>query len=176
MANKTAGRRRIMLAAGAGAVAVGAGVMFSRGCALQSYPRGPALPVSLTGLVEGQLRTIEWHGMPVWILCRSPTQVAALADHEQLLADPQSRDSRQPAACANRHRSLRPAIFVAIGLCTHQGCSPALRGESGFLCPCHASRFDLAGRVFKAGPALANLVIPAHRFENESRLVLGLDD
>lgn len=75
----------------------------------------------------------------------------------------------------NKHRSLRPEIFVGVGLCTHQGCTPALLGDNGFLCPCHASRYDLAGRVFKAGLATTNLVIPAYRFETDHRLLLGVD-
>ena len=134
------------------------------------------MPVDIGGLPEGVLRVVEWEGRPVWILRRTAAQVGALANNEGALADPHSLRSLQADACRNRHRSLRAEVFVAIGLCTHEGCTPALRGDSGFLCPCHASRFDLAGRVARAGPALTNLVIPAHRFESPDRLVVGLDD
>ena len=119
--------------------------------------------------------TLEWQGLPVWLLRRSAAEIEALAAFEAALTDPDSRDSVQPSACRNRHRSLRPEIFVAIGLCTHQGCTPALTRAGGFLCPCHSSRYDLAGRVFKAGPAPANLVIPAYRYEAGERLLLGVD-
>jgi ubiquinol-cytochrome c reductase iron-sulfur subunit len=117
--------------------------------------------------------TVEWQGKPVWVLRRSPAQLEALATRNELLADPESKESLQPAYTRNTHRSLRPETFVAIGLCTHQGCTPALNGDH-FLCPCHTSKYDLAGRVFKVGPALANLVIPAYRFEGE-KLILGED-
>jgi ubiquinol-cytochrome c reductase iron-sulfur subunit len=113
----------------------------------------------------------------VWILRRSADEIAALAGYESELSDPQSLESLQPESCRNPQRSLRPEIFVAVGQCTHQGCPPQLKsaagGRSEFLCPCHTSKFDLAGRVFRNGPAPANLVIPEHRFEGDSRLVIG---
>lgn len=171
----TVGRRRIMLVAGVGAVAGGAALLWQERSKLASYPQGSPLAVELDALPQGKLLTVEWRGLPVWVLRRSAAQIAALAAHESALADSESRQSLQPAFCRNRQRSLRPEIFVAVGLCTHQGCTPALLGDSGFLCPCHASRYDLAGRVFKAGPANANLVIPAHHFEAENRLLLGID-
>ena len=168
-------RRRIMLAAGASAVAGGAAMILRPDGVVIAHPHGSPLMVELSNLPEGKLRTVEWQGQPVWILRRSAAEIAALPSHESVLADPDSLQSLQPPACRNRHRSLRPDIFVAIGLCTHQGCSPALLGSDGFLCPCHTSKYDLAGRVFKVGPATANLVIPAYRFENGSRLILGVD-
>jgi ubiquinol-cytochrome c reductase iron-sulfur subunit len=99
--------------------------------------------------------------------------MATLERNEAELTDPHSEKSVQPPACRNSNRSIRPDVFVAIGLCTHQGCVPALQSGKGFVCPCHASRYDLAGRVFKSGPALANLVIPAYHFADENRLVVG---
>jgi ubiquinol-cytochrome c reductase iron-sulfur subunit len=168
-------RRRIMMVATASAVAAGAAMVLRPSGVVIPHPHGAPLAVELGDLPEGKLRTVEWQDKPVWVLRRSASAVAALALHEGLLADPQSRQSMQPPSCQNRHRSLRPDIFVAIGLCTHQGCAPGLRADSGFLCPCHASNFDLAGRVFKAGPATANLVIPAYRFEADNRLLIGVD-
>lgn len=168
-------RRRIMLAAGASAVVGGAAMVLRPDGVVIPHPHGSPLTVELSNLPEGKLRTVEWQGQPVWILRRSAADIAALPAHEEGLADPESLQSLQPHACRNRHRSLRPGIFVAIGLCTHQGCSPALLGSEGFLCPCHTSKYDLAGRVFKVGPATANLVIPAYRFDGEDRLILGVD-
>jgi ubiquinol-cytochrome c reductase iron-sulfur subunit len=168
-------RRRIMLAAGASAVAGGAAMVLRPSGVIIPHPHGTPLLVELDDLPAGKLRTVEWQGKPVWVLRRSEADIAALAGHEALLADPDSQWSLQPSACRNRQRALRPEIFVAIGLCTHQGCTPALLGEGGFLCPCHASKYDLAGRVFKVGPATANLVIPAYRFESENALLLGVD-
>jgi ubiquinol-cytochrome c reductase iron-sulfur subunit len=168
-------RRRIMLAAGASAVAGGAAMVIRPSGVIIPHPHGSPLSVELGNLPEGKLRTVEWQGKPVWVLRRSAADVAALAAHEDALADPDSNQSLQPPACRNRHRSLRPEFLVAIGLCTHQGCTPALLGSAGFLCPCHASKYDLAGRVFKVGPATANLVIPAYRFEGGDVLLLGVD-
>ena len=168
-------RRRIMLAASASAVAAGAVMVLRPSGVVIAHPHGSPLRVELGDLPEGKLRTVEWQSKPVWVLRRSAAAVAALAAHEQGLSDPQSLRSMQPPACRNQHRSLRPDIFVAIGLCTHQGCTPNLQGETGFLCPCHASSYDLAGRVFRTGPATANLVIPAYRFETDDRLLLGVD-
>jgi ubiquinol-cytochrome c reductase iron-sulfur subunit len=168
-------RRRLIIAAGVGAAVAGA-ALIQRGRQASSHPQGLATPIDIDGLAEGVLRIVEWAGLPVWVLRRTAAQVAALAGHEALLADPESKQSLQAPACRNWHRSLRADVFVAIGLCTHEGCTPALRGDTGFLCPCHASRFDLAGRVFKAGPAATNLVIPAYRFEGPNQLLVGLDD
>ena len=168
-------RRRIMLAAGASAVAGGAAVVLRPSGVIIPHPHGAPLAVEFGDLPAGKLRTVEWQGKPVWVLRRSAAEIAALAAHEAVLADPQSLQSLQPPACRNRHRALRPDILVAIGLCTHQGCTPALLGGEGFLCPCHTSKYDLAGRVFKVGPATANLVIPAYRFDSENRLILGVD-
>ena len=172
------GRRRLHLLAAFCALGTGVGV--TKYLADRSRPpAGNATPVDLGDLPKGRLRTVDWNGRTVWILRRSAAELAALADREGDLIDPDSAQSIQPVGCRNRHRSLRPEVFVAIGQCTHQGCLPQLsqgRGVHGeFLCPCHTSRFDLAGRVFRAGPALANLVIPEYRLESDAplRLVIG---
>jgi ubiquinol-cytochrome c reductase iron-sulfur subunit len=165
-------RRGLLLGAGFGAT-VAVLASWWRSKRAFDAPQGSPLAVDLQDLPSGKLLTLNWQDKPVWVLRRSPAEIAALADHETLLLDADSQHSVQPQACRNRHRSLRPDIFVAVGLCTHQGCTPQLRGADGFTCPCHASHYDLAGRVFKAGPAPANLVIPAHHFASENRLVLG---
>ncbi len=167
-------RRRMLLAAGVSAVAGGAVVLLQSGGGSGAYPHGSPLIVDLGDQPEGKLQTVEWRGLPVWVLRRSTTMVNALATRQDALTDADSLQSIQPLACRNQHRSVRPEIFVAVGLCTHQGCTPVLIADS-FLCPCHASKYDLAGRVFKSGPALANLTIPAYRFESENRLLLGVE-
>jgi len=166
-------RRGLLLGAGAGATVAGLAYWW-QAQDTAAVPHGSPLAVDLQDLAAGKLLTLNWQDKPVWVLRRSPMEVAALADHEALLLDADSQHSVQPPACRNRHRSLRPDIFVAVGLCTHLGCTPQLRGADGFTCPCHASHYDLAGRVFKVGPAPANLIIPAYHFASENRLVLGV--
>ena len=169
-------RRRLYLAGGI--CALGAGLGVARWVVMRPQPpAGHPLPVELGDLAPGRLMTVEWHGRTVWILRRSADEIAALAGYESELVDPASEHSLQPEACRNPHRSLRPEVFVAVGQCTHQGCPPVLRSGAGnrneFLCPCHTSKFDLAGRVFRMGPAPANLVIPDYRFEGDGRVVIG---
>ncbi len=137
------------------------------------YPQGDPLAVDLSSLPEGKLLTLNWQDKPVWVLRRSAADLATLSKKEAELTDAQSKESVQPAACRNPHRSIRPEFFVAMGLCTHQGCMPYLSEGKGFICPCHASQYDLAGRVFDDGPAPANLVIPAYRFASDRQLVIG---
>ena len=169
-------RRRLYLVGGL--CALGAGLGAARYVVTRPQPpAGHPLPVGFGDLAAGKLMTVEWHGRTVWILRRSADEIAALAGYESELTDPASLLSLQPEGCRNPHRSLRPGIFVAIGQCTHQGCPPVLRAGAGnrneFLCPCHTSKFDLAGRVFRNGPAPANLVIPEYRLEGDSRVVIG---
>lgn len=169
-------RRRLYLAGGL--CALGAGLGVARYVVTRPQPpAGHPLAVDFGDLVQGRLRSVDWNGRTVWLLRRSADEIAALAGYEAELTDPASAHSLQPEACRNAHRSLRPELFVAIGQCTHQGCPPALRSGAGnrseFLCPCHTSKFDLAGRVFRMGPAPANLVIPEYRLEGDSRVVIG---
>ncbi|MDB5858057.1 MAG: ubiquinol-cytochrome reductase [Ramlibacter sp.] len=140
--------------------------------------------VDVSLLNPGEMRTVAWRGQPVWIMRRTPAEVAALLQTNPGLADPLSRRSQQPAGCANATRSVRPDLFVCIGICTHLGCSPTLRlgdaaldaqlrAPDGYVCPCHGSVFDLAGRVVRNVPAPVNLVIPDHRFTGPDSLVIG---
>jgi ubiquinol-cytochrome c reductase iron-sulfur subunit len=174
--NSAPKRNRVRWIAGLGAV----GVMAAAGryyAGIRHPLAGEPLRVGLGDLMPGKLRTVEWMGRTVFLLRRTPEVIATLAQHEGVLADPNSVSSQQPEACRNRHRSLRPELFVAIGQCTHQGCVPALRSGSAnaldFLCPCHTSRYDVAGRVFRDGPALTNLVIPEYRFDGDDHVVIG---
>lgn len=169
-------RRRAWIAGSV--VALGAGLGVARWVVLRPQPpAGSPLPVDIGNLAPGRLLTVEWKGRAVWILRRSADELAALAGYESELVDPASLHSLQPESCRNPQRSQRPEVFVAVGQCTHQGCPPQLRSGAGnrseFLCPCHTSSFDLAGRVFRNGPAPANLVIPEYRFEGDSRIVIG---
>ncbi len=169
-------RRRLYLAGGL--CALGAGLGLARYVVTRPQPpAGKPLPVDFGNPAPGKLMTVDWNGRTVWLLRRGADEIAALAGYESELTDPGSQFSLQPEGCRNPHRSLRPELFVAIGQCTHQGCPPQLRsgagGRSEFLCPCHTSKFDLAGRVFRNGPAPANLVIPEYRLEGDSRVVIG---
>ena len=145
---------------------------------------GGPVEAELNGIEPGKLSTVEWRSKPVWILHRSESMLAGLQRHDALLADPASTRSQQPGACTNPERSLRPPWLVLIGICTHLGCVPSFRPETappdlgpdwpgGFYCPCHGSRFDLAGRVFRNVPAPINLEVPPYRYLSDSRLQIG---
>jgi ubiquinol-cytochrome c reductase iron-sulfur subunit len=148
---------------------------------------GGPVEVDLTEILPGALKTVEWRGMPVWVLRRTPEMIAALQGHDGQLVDPQSERKQQPAYAKNAARGIKPEIFVAIGICTHLGCvpntvaagtiNPALPADwpGGFFCPCHGSTYDSAGRVFKNKPAPANLEIPPYRYASDTRLVIGDD-
>ncbi len=142
------------------------------------------IEVDITKLEPGQMIRVEWRGQPIWVLKRTEQMLATLSELEPLLRDPDSDESIQPANCKNRHRSIKPEVFVAVGICTHLGCSPTYRPEvappdlgkrwlGGFFCPCHGSRFDLAGRVYKKVPAPTNLVVPPYRYATDTRIIVG---
>lgn len=182
-------RRELLLAATGVVGAAGlvtAGVPFIASLAPSEAARAAGGPVDadVGTLAPGELRTIEWRGQPVWLMRRTDEMVRALQAADGSLADPLSRRSNQPASCANATRSERPDLFVAVGICTHLGCSPRLtldnpalsaelHAPGGFFCPCHGSRFDLAGRVVKNVPAPTNLDIPDYRFTSATTLRIG---
>jgi ubiquinol-cytochrome c reductase iron-sulfur subunit len=183
-------RRRVLLRATSGlgvAYTLAAAYPFLASLAPSERARAAGAPVEadLNGLLDGQLRIVEWRSKPVWILRRTPAMLAALGGHDALLADPKSNVPQQPAYCKNPTRSIKPEWFVCLGICTHLGCSPTQRTEGGgelgadwpggFFCPCHGSKFDLAGRVFKSVPAPTNLEIPVHRYIDPMRIVIGDD-
>ena len=151
---------------------------------------GAAVEVDISALKPGEKVTVEWRGKPVWIIKRSPEQLAGLPGLDSQLADPKSErkpSELTPEYARNEHRSIKPEIMVAVGICTHLGCSPVDKLQSGpqpslpddwkggFLCPCHGSTFDLAGRVFKNKPAPDNLEVPPHMYMTDSRLLIGED-
>jgi ubiquinol-cytochrome c reductase iron-sulfur subunit len=185
-------RRRILLAATAGVGAIGiVGTLVpfvkSMGPSEAAKAAGAPVEADLSEVGEGKLLTVEWRGKPIWILHRTDEMLKSLAAAEPLLVDPNSTQPQQPPYARNRTRSINPRYFVAVGICTHLGCIPAYRPEpdtttelgpdwpGGFYCPCHGSRFDLAGRVFKNVPAPLNLEIPQHTYLSDTRLLIGDD-
>ena len=184
--------RRILLAATAGVGAVvGLGVATPFVTSFMPSERakaaGAPVEVDLSKIKAGEMITVEWQGKPVWILRRTPEMIAALSKNDAALADPASERAVQPEYVKGAARAIKDEFFVCLGVCTHLGCSPnpkfAVGGESGmgeawnggFLCPCHGSQFDLAGRVFKSMPAPTNLVIPPHAYLSDTRLLIGKD-
>lgn len=151
---------------------------------VKAMAAGAPVEVDLSKMESGQLLRVAWRGKPVWILNRTPAALERLKTMDNVLSDPQSNESIQPESSKNSYRSIKPEIFVAIGLCTHLGCSPTFRPEiaphdlgadwkGGFFCPCHGSRFDLAGRVYSGVPAPTNLEIPPHRYLSDTLLLIG---
>ena len=147
---------------------------------------GAPVEVDLSKMEPGQLIRVAWRGKPVWILNRTPEVLQTLGTLDSKLADPMSNESLQPLYAKNELRAIKPEIFVAVGLCTHLGCSPTFRPEiapsdlgsdwkGGFFCPCHGSWFDLAGRVFRGVPAPTNLEIPPYRYVNDNLIIVGED-
>ena len=183
--------RRLWLTAtsvvgGVGLVATAVPFVSSMTPSERARAMGAPVEVDVSGIASGEIKTVEWRGQPVIILRRSKSMLDALSRHDDLLADPGSRRSEQPAYATNTDRSIRPEISVMVGICTHLGCVPSIRptpgaadiGDSwpgGFYCPCHGSKFDLAGRVFKNVPAPTNLVVPPHHFASDDRLLVGVD-
>lgn len=149
--------------------------------------QGAAVEVDIGDLAPGSSKTVEWRGKPVWIVRRTPEMLAALSGHDEQLADPASDKDQQPAYARNPARAIQPEVFVAVGICTHLGCSPTAIAKGvanpslpsdwpgGFFCPCHGSTFDGAGRVYKNKPAPTNLEIPPHRFASATTLLIGED-
>ena len=151
---------------------------------------GASVEVDISAVKPGEKITVEWRGKPVWIIRRTPEQLAALSSVEAELADPKSErkpSELTPEYARNQARSIKPEVFVAVGICTHLGCSPSDKfapgaqpslpsdWPGGFLCPCHGSTFDLAGRVFKNQPAPDNLEIPPHMYLSDNKLIIGED-
>ena len=147
---------------------------------------GAPVEVDISKIAPGSMITAEWRGQPVWILNRTDAQTAELSKHNEALSDPMCEvTSQQPAYCKNAARAIKPNMAVIVGICTHLGCSPTAKlekdgdmGENwtgGFFCPCHGSKFDLAGRVFKGSPAPINLVVPPHQYLTENTLLIGVN-
>ena len=182
-------RRRWVAACSAvgtlGAVATSVPFVASMSPSERARAFGAPVEVDIGALKPGELRTAEWRGKPVWVLRRTADMLAALGSHDDLLSDPRStRRGQQPDYARNDLRSVKPDIAVLVAICTHLGCVPTFKPEpgaadigaswpGGFYCPCHGSKFDLAGRVFKNVPAPSNLEVPPHRYTGDSTLLIG---
>jgi ubiquinol-cytochrome c reductase iron-sulfur subunit len=186
------GRRRLLIGAttAVGAVgAVGAAVPFvaSWNPSAKAKAAGAPAKADISKLEQGQMMIVEWRGKPVWVVRRGEEALANLEKLNDRLADPTSEKAQQPDYIPKTAaRALRPEYAVMVGICTHLGCSPTYRPEiapndlgenwlGGYFCPCHGSRFDLSGRVYKSVPAPTNLVIPPHTYEDDNTLIIGVD-
>jgi ubiquinol-cytochrome c reductase iron-sulfur subunit len=186
--------KRTWLIASVGAGAVGAGFVATPFVSSfqpseRAKAAGAAVEVDISDIKPGEKKTVEWRGKPVWIIRRTPEQIAGLKKIEGALADPESNRKTYPIPeyAHNDHRSIKPEYMVAVGICTHLGCSPGEKftagpqpslpddWQGGFLCACHGSTFDLAGRVFKNKPAPDNLEVPPHMYISDTKLLVGED-
>lgn len=188
------GRRRFLVGAttvvgGIGAVGVAVPFVASWQPSARARAAGAPVQADVSKLEPGQQMTVEWRGKPVWIVNRTPEMIERTEGFDtSRLADPDSEVPQQPAYVTGPLRAIRPEIGVLIGICTHLGCSPLFKPElnaegvgtddwpGGYFCPCHGSRFDLAGRVFRNVPAPTNLEIPPYRFETDDIIVVGEDE
>jgi len=184
-------KRRFLLVAtgvvgGIGAAAAAVPFLFSLKPSERAKAAGAPVEVDIGKLEPGQKIDVEWRGKVCWIINRTPDMLASLPKLTNTLADPNSEVDHQPADCRNEWRSIKKDTFVAVGICTHLGCSPTYRKEvapadlgpewlGGFFCPCHQSKFDLAGRVYKGVPAPTNLIVPPHRYVSDSKVLIGED-
>jgi ubiquinol-cytochrome c reductase iron-sulfur subunit len=183
--------RRRLIVATAGATGVGivaAAVPFvdSMTPSERAKALGAPVEVDVSDIKPGELRIIEWRGKPVWVLHRTPEMISDVRADDGVVVDPQSKVPQQPEYATNELRSIKPEYLVLVGVCTHLGCSPQLKPagdkaemggawNGGFYCPCHGSKFDLAGRVYQGVPAPVNLVVPPHMYLSDARILVGDD-
>ncbi len=188
------GRRRFLVGAtsavgGAGVVALATPFVLSMFPSARAKAAGAPIEVDISKLESGMMVTQEWRGQPVWIIRRTAAMMAQLAKNGHLLSDPDSDKSEQPESCKNIARAQKghDEVLVVVGICTHLGCSPTEKMKSGddggmgadwpggFLCPCHGSKYDMSGRVFKSMPAPLNLRVPPYAFLSDVRLLVGAE-
>jgi len=184
-------KRRFLIAAtsAAGGIAVAATAVPFVASMLPSErakAAGAPVEVDISKIEPGAMVTVEWRGRPVWIINRTDEMLATLPELQDELSDPALKVAQQPAYCENATRSIKPNLMILVGICTHLGCSPSPKLEAngdmgtdwkgGFFCPCHGSKFDLAGRVFTGSPAPTNLIVPLHQYINDSVLLIGADE
>jgi ubiquinol-cytochrome c reductase iron-sulfur subunit len=183
-------RRRFLITASSVVGGVGVAVaavpfLVSLQPSARAKAAGAPIEVDISKVEPGQLITVEWRGKVCWVLNRTKPMLDSLPKLDVRLADPSSNVPNQPPYCKNEHRSIKDNYWVAIGICTHLGCSPTFRPEiapadqgpdwlGGFFCPCHQSKFDLAGRVYKGVPAPTNLVVPPHKYLSDTKIVIGI--
>jgi ubiquinol-cytochrome c reductase iron-sulfur subunit len=169
-----------------GAAALAIPLVSSMSPSARARAAGAPVEVDISKLEDGQRVVVEWRGKPVWVVKRTPTLLEGLKEVQNELRDVDSDDSIQPEYAKNEFRSIKPEILVMVGICTHLGCSPSYRPEiapadlggswkGGFFCPCHGSRFDISGRVYKGVPAPTNLDVPPHYYMSDTRILVGED-
>jgi ubiquinol-cytochrome c reductase iron-sulfur subunit len=183
-------RRNLIVATSAVAGAAGAGVAvpfaWSWWPSERAKAAGAPVEADISNIAPGELAVVEWRGKPVWILRRTKEMLAAVKKADDKVTDPNSEVAAQPDYAKNENRSIKPEFLVLVGICSHLGCSPqampadakAQMGqdwEGGFLCPCHGSKFDLAGRVYKGSPAPINLEVPPYTYLSDTKLLIGED-
>ena len=185
-------RRRFLVTSTSVVAAVGAGFvavpfLSSWMPSERAKNAGAPVEVDISKLEEGRLLIVEWQSKPVWIVRRSAKTLSDLVTLDDKLSDPASENAdQQPAYAQNANRSIKPEISVLVGICTHLGCSPTFRPDigavdlgadwlGGFFCPCHSSKFDLAGRVYQGVPAPTNLVVPPHKYVSDNIILIGED-
>ncbi len=183
-------KRNFLIASSAvgalGCVAVAVPFVASMTPSERAKAAGAPVEVDVSKIAPGTMMTVEWRGKPVWIINRTTEMTAELTKHDDQLIDPNCDvTSQQPSYCKNTDRSIKPDLAVIVGICTHLGCSPTAKMQpkgdmgdtwsGGFFCPCHGSKFDMAGRVFKGSPAPINLVVPPHKYLTENTLLIGVD-
>ncbi len=185
-------RRRFLTAAtsvvgGVGVIAVAVPFLSSMQPSARAQAAGAPVEADISKLEPGQMMTVEWRGKPVWIVNRTKAVLDTLPSLDGKLRDPQSNQSEQPKSTKNAYRSIKPEYLVLVGICTHLGCSPTFRPDigvtnfdpewkGGFFCPCHGSKFDLAGRVYQGVPAPLNLVVPPYRYLSDTRILIGAEE
>ena len=186
------GKRRFLVAAtsamgGVAGAAVAVPFVISMNPSARARAAGAPVEQDISKIEPGMMITVEWRGKPVWIVHRTPEMLASLAKIDSEMADPQSSVKQQPDYARNEARSIKPEFLVLVGICTHLGCSPSQKltagadsgmgsdWPGGFFCPCHGSKFDLAGRVFKGVPAPINLEVPPYAYLSDTRLIIGSD-
>ena len=187
-----AGRRRFLVAAtsvvgAAGAAGAAIPVLGSWNPSAKAKAAGAPVRVNIGKIDPGQQIVAEWRGQPVFVLHRTPEIMQGLKKIQADLADPESKESDQPAYVDDAERSIKPEVLIVLGVCTHLGCAPTFRPEvapadlgpewvGGYFCACHGSRYDLAGRVYKGQPAPLNLPVPPHSYETDSVILIGVDE
>jgi ubiquinol-cytochrome c reductase iron-sulfur subunit len=183
--------RRNLIVAGSvagGLAGIGAAVPFvwSMWPSERAKAAGAPVEADLSGLAPGELQVVEWQGKPVWIMRRTKEMLEGIRKVDDRVTDPKSDVPLQPDYARNEYRSVKPEVLVLVGICTHLGCSPQPKPAEakaemgadwtgGFLCPCHGSKFDLAGRVYRGAPAPTNLVVPKYTYLSDTKLLIGED-
>jgi ubiquinol-cytochrome c reductase iron-sulfur subunit len=183
-------RRNLVVATSVvgGAASIGAAAPFvaSMWPSERTKAAGAPIEVDISAIAPGALKVYEWRGKPVWVIKRTPAMLEAIKKADPRLSDPKSEVPQQPEYAQNEFRSIKPSVMVVVGVCTHLGCSPKEKTIDdkeemgadwlgGFYCPCHGSKFDFAGRVYKGSPAPTNLVVPPYEYLSDSTLLIGTD-